>query len=313
MRKILIVNTREKECAIWQYGVNFFQSLRASTNYAPLYLEPAHEVPLREFVQYNDVEAVIYNWHPTQKGWLAGAPFDVGKGVRNITIFHEIEFPTHQYDAVLYSKPCFIERERWHHIPLVIPGWDRWQGEQPLMDFEWCPIIGVSGYGGAHADKMIGRVLDEFKRAAIRLHLPPSFYGDVDGKTARSMAERCQKMVENHGEILLTVCHHWMDQPDLMRWLGQNNLNCYIRDTSTPWTGVSAAMCSALAAQRPMAINRSQCFRHLWDVQPSICVEDRSLKEILHTGIEPLLPIYEANSRERLVGKVEKVLKEVGL
>lgn len=313
MKRILIVNTREKECAIWQYGVNLYEALRLSVNFHFQYLEPAHEGPLRECVASNEIDAVIYNWHPTQKGWLAGAPFDVERSVRNLTIFHEIEFPTESFDAVMYHKPCFIERDRWYHVPLVLPlNFGTWP-TPPMMNLDWCPVIGVSGYGGAHADKMVSRVLDEFKRASIRLHLPPSFYGDVDGKTARATGEKCLKIAENHEEILLTVRYDWMPQPDLLSWLAQNNLNCYIRDTSTPWTGVSAAMCAALSVKRPMAINRCQCFRHLWDLKPSICVEDRSFKDILSTGCEPLFPIYAANGPQKLVERVENVLKEVGL
>jgi hypothetical protein len=37
-------------------------------------------------------------------------------------------------------------------------------------------------------------------------------------------------------------------------------------------------------------------------------VEDRSLKEILATGTKPLEPIYEANSTEKFVARIEEIL-----
>jgi hypothetical protein len=85
-------------------------------------------------------------------------------------------------------------------------------------------------------------------------------------------------------------------------------MNVYLRDTSRPWHGVSAAMCAALVVKRPIATNRNPSFRHLWDCTPSVCVEDRSLKEILATGTKPLEPIYEANSTEKFVARIEEIL-----
>lgn len=44
----------------------------------------------------------------------------------------------------------------------------------------------------------------------------------------------------------------------------------------------------ALAVQNPIAINRSNMYSHILDVEPSICVEDNYLIDIIKNGFTPL-------------------------
>lgn len=311
MKTVLFVNTRHKQCAVHQYGANLCAALNTSEKLAVHYTEPGDAAAIEMMSDTIAADAVLYNWHPTQGGFLKDAPFNVGRPMINLCVFHEIEFPTEKFDAVLYSKTHFIDRERWHHIPLVIPCLDAPPFFSRCRDESWRAVIGVSGYGGANADKVVAQVVEEFESARIRLHLPAAHYGDADGGLARGMAERCQKIAESRKHIALSVLFDWLEQDELLHWLSNNDLNCYLRDTTTPWTGVSAAMCSALAVHRPMAITRSQCFRHLWNCHPSICVENRSLKAIMATGTVPLHPIYEQNSTAKLVVRIETILEGI--
>ena len=315
MKTILIVNTREKECAVWQYGANLFHALVKSTRVNVVYWEPADEKDLMTDVDRVHPDAVLYNWHPSQGGFLKDAPFDVGRRVKNLCVFHELTWPKlKEIDRVLYSAHPQSQMPKtepsgayanWFQIPLLLPIYDP---QKMYVADSTRPIIGVNGYGGAHANMVMAKVMEEFDTAIIRLHLPSAHYGDKDGRYARIFAEKCAVMADARCGIELHVNHEFMEQKDLLDWMSKNDLNLYLRPTDVAWHGVSAAMCAALAVKRAIATNRNPSFRHLWDCQPSICVEDRSLKEILVTGTKPLEPIWEENSTEKFVARMEEIL-----
>ena len=49
----------------------------------------------------------------------------------------------------------------------------------------------------------------------------------------------------------------------------------------------------------------------MWDAQPSICLEDRSLRAILATGTAPLRPFRERWTAAHLVRDYEAILESV--
>lgn len=317
MKTLLIVNTRERACAIHQYGLNLYWVLNQSKNIKPLYVEPRDVLDLKQGVAWMKPDAILYNWHPTQGGFLKDAPFNVDRPVKNLCVFHELDFATEKFDAVLYSAMAthppteIYGQENWYPIPLLIPIPESLPSLAPVrLD---CPVIGVSGFGGAFADQVVERAFKEFEKVIVRLHLPFAIYGDKEGVMAKNMANKCVGLMPIPGTQDVTINHDFFVQDHLLSWMARNDINVFIRPTETPWTGVSASMCAALAAKRPIAISRSQCFRHLWDVNPSILVEDRSLKEILESGTAPLQPVYEANSTAKFVARIEEILGYLGL
>jgi hypothetical protein len=323
MKTILIVNTREKECAVWQYGQNLFHALVSkelfeSSQFHFHYCEPKDDSDLLWVATKVVPDAIIYNWHPNQGGFLKDAPFDVGRVVKNLCVFHEMGWEREEkFDAVLFSAhPTSVgwpdDCKIWHRVPLLLPQADFLPKPDAKHD-PACPWIGVNGYGGAHANLAMEQIVKEFDHANVCLHLPPAHYGDADGRYARIFAEKCRDLAKDKPGILVHARHDWMDQDDLLTMLSLNDLNLYLRPTQVAWHGVSAAMCAALAVKRPMSTNRNPSFRHLWDCQPSVCVEDRSLKEILATGTKPLEPVWEQNSTEKFVARIEEILGELGV
>jgi hypothetical protein len=107
------------------------------------------------------------------------------------------------------------------------------------------------------------------------------------------------------------INHEFMEWDDLVRWLSQNDVNCYMRDVAMNWRGVSSACDAAMCARRPIAINACNAFRHLQDCSPSIQVENRTLKEIIESGLSPLVKKYQDYSPEAVGGQVMKVLESL--
>ena len=106
----------------------------------------------------------------------------------------------------------------------------------------------------------------------------------------------------------MEVCHDFLSTYNLLRWLRQNDLNVYMRDLPPTWRGVSSVLDPALAARRPIAVNLCTAFRHVHNLNPSICAEHNSLPTILENGIRPLEPIYQEYAPHRVRAQVEDVV-----
>lgn len=302
MRNILFCNTVAEQCGVFQYGWHLHQALKGSKEFNYIYVQPGSREQFMIEVTKHQPVAVIYNWHPDQGGWMGGAPFGL---VKEILIYHDWDSRSQKFDAVLFSDPTMKDHNNWYAIPRPLPLWN--PTPAPPVDPR-CPTLGVHGFGGASADWLVTRAMDEFEWAVLRLHLPWAHYGDADGGTARKMADLCRQHASKKPGIELQISHHWMSVPKLMAWLALNDMNVYLRDPAAPWLGVSSALDAALAVRRPLAVNKCQGFRHVHGCVPSICVEDRSLKDILATGIAPLEKLYQENTTERLRASVDEIM-----
>jgi len=74
--------------------------------------------------------------------------------------------------------------------------------------------------------------------------------------------------------------------------------------------GLSSAVDWALAAGKPLAISKSRLFRHLFQCNPSICVEENSLVEILDNGTLPLKKVWNDWTEENLIWDYEEIVSK---
>ena len=88
----------------------------------------------------------------------------------------------------------------------------------------------------------------------------------------------------------------WDDQT-IINMLAQNTINCYFYDYQDG-AGLSSSVDYALAARRPIAVTRSHQMRHLWNLTPSILIENSSIQQIIDQGTAPLEPLYKDYSKE---------------
>ncbi len=145
---------------------------------------------------------------------------------------------------------------------------------------------------------MVRAVQQEFDEATIRLHIPISPFMDPQGKQAVEIADRCRALVVKPG-VELIVTHEFLSQQEMLDFLAQNSLNAFFYAENTG-RGLSSVVDMALAVDRPLALTKSLMFRHLFDARPSIFVEDRSLRDIMASGIEPLLGFKSEWTAENL-------------
>lgn len=306
----LFVNYPEPACGVAQFGRNLWQILKDSNNVRWAYAEPETVGELRSISSMPTPDVVLYNWQSGQGGILNDAPFDWLR-CKQALVYHDNDI-NDRWDAMLFADPTFTPYGKWHVIgrplPTIKNPFHKVVDGRP-HDVPW---IGCNGFIGAWADQVVHRVCSEMEYALIRLNLPFAKYGDSNGDGARAMADRCRSIASGSPGIQLQIRHEFLGPDQLINWLAHNDLNCYIRPPGMNWRGISSAPDFALAAGRPIAINKCNAFRHLHRLSPSICVEDSSLMEIFSNGLSPLVA-FKAKwcDPERIRDEVESVLMKL--
>lgn len=302
----LFINTTEPVCGVHQFGRNLFGVLEPSSVFQWDYCEPQSEDELRMICEVLNPEVCLINWQALIGGFLSRAPFPWMKHAA--LCYHDCELDETKWDAILFADPTMEQHDNWHPIGRPIP---EFRGVASASPHWPRPIIGGHGFLGGWADQIVYRVMQEFETATIHLLLPFSPFVDPGGSVSRSMAERCRMMVANKPVINLQIEHDFYSPDDLISNLADSDLNCYIRPPEMNWRGVSSAPDAALAARKPIAVNKCSAFRHLHHANPSICIEDNSLKTIMANGLNSLLDFYKKWSPEAVRGQCEDVLLRV--
>lgn len=303
--RVIFCNTLEERCGVHQYGRNLYDVIGDSLRYKIYLYEPADERALQLFCRLHQADAVIYNHSPNIGGWMLGAPFK-SYARSHIAVYHDGHIPHEAFDAILFSDPTMPQHANWYPIGRPIPHYEaeEWNPKSLLR-------IGVNGFMGAWAILAVRQILHEFPECVLRLHLPAAAYGDPAGAQADAQLQACKNLAACRPAVDVEVERSFLPREKFLAWLAGNDLNVYVRDLPPQWRGVSSVLDSALAVRRPIAVNLCTAFRHVHNVNPSICIEHNTLRTILENDIAPLKPLYEAWAPAVVRGQVEDVLDHV--
>jgi hypothetical protein len=162
------------------------------------------------------------------------------------------------------------------------------------------PVIGFHGFG--FPDKGIARlaeqVVKEFDQAVIRLHIPFSYFADPYGHHAYARVEEVKQIVSTKPGIEVVATHGMLDTESIIEILGQNTVNCYFYDYNDG-RALSSSLDYAISARRPIAATRSHQMRNVWNLTPTILIEETTLREIINNGVAPLQPLYDQYTKEQ--------------
>jgi hypothetical protein len=309
---VLIISHKERQCGIYQYGLNITEALEHSSRYSFAYAECSSGEEVDQAVAQAHPSVIIYNYYPMTMPWLTSQITRRYK-VPQIGIEHEAtqeeadKATTEMFDFHLCIDPTLIERN-----PIVfsgkrlIPPYD---GSVTAPD-----VLTVGSFGFGFDDKgferLIETVQNEFDRARIVIHMPFNDIVDKEGAVyALATAERCRGVVSKPG-IELVITHDFLSKQQLLDFLAGNTLNAFFYNTDKH-RGISSCIEHALAVRRPLAITKCGMFRHVLSAEPSICIEDSSLAQIIENGIAPLTPFYEEWSTPSFVSDYERILDRV--
>jgi SAM-dependent methyltransferase len=308
---ILIISHKEHQCGVYQYGRNIAEALGKSKTISFVYTECSGSNEYYSIVEKVNPSAIIYNYHPSTLPWLKKKVIRKVK-VPHMDIIHEVtqevadaaddsffNYHVAPDPTLLLKNPIVFKTGR------LVPEY-RNQHEFPKI-----PTIGSFGFGtaGKGFQKLISKVQDEFDEAIIRLHIPFATFGDSDGRAAHFIAKQCKELIVKKG-IELKLSHEFLSQKQLLDFLAQNTLNAFFYDENKG-RGVSSVIDFALAVQRPIAITKSNMFRHIFSTYPSIFVEDSSFEKIIQNGTGPLSLYRREWSEANLIWDYERIIDVV--
>ncbi len=286
--RILFVSHPQKACGIHQFGLDLAEALGCSKRREYIYVECASPGDLMNALERHRPRAVLWNYYPLTMPWVSGT-FVHEIPLPHVGILHEVTQAEADhacpdvFDYYVAPDPSLVTANPIvFKTPRVIPFF-RGEVREPEV-----PVIGSFGFG--FPDKgfpeLAARVREEFPEAVLRLHIPFSEFIDPEGEQARARVEECRKILEGSG-VRLEADHDFLSRGELLAFLAGNSLNAFFYHTHKK-RGISSVPDYALAVDRPLAITRCPMFRHLSPAWEEICVEHRSLREILAAGTAPL-------------------------
>jgi hypothetical protein len=289
-----------------------YDALSRSTRYAIAYAECANEKDLEQAMVRFNPSVALYNYYPATMPWLRAEVTRRYKLVQ-VGVMHEVtqEEADHansdMFDFHLCPDPTLEEHNPLAvKIPRIIPPYENRFPEPDRLR------VGSFGFGIHDKGfvRLIETVQSEFDVADISILMPFNDVVDVAGRGhALETARLCRAAVRKPG-IRLEISHNFVEKSELLDFLARNTVNAFFYDVYKN-RGISSTIEHALAVHRPMAITRAGMFRHVASAEPSICIEDNSLRAIIANGIAPLLPFYEQWTEPKFLARIEEIFDKL--
>ena len=151
-------------------------------------------------------------------------------------------------------------------------------------------------------------VCSELDEAIINLHMPSAHFDRPIEETEKVLFE-CKNALTKSG-VKLNITRDFISEEALLNFLASSDINLFPYD-SHPTRGLSSVIDYALSVDKPIAITKAHMFRHIIGTSPSICIEDRTLLEIMKSGVEPLKIYKDSWSNYQLIKKYEYILEKI--
>jgi hypothetical protein len=285
--RTLFLTWNKENCSVHQYGKSVAAALGA-------FHQPISSLSDAEAaIARHEPEVVIWNWHHGTLGTIVHPTSKRSFSVASVCLLSE--FDPHLivgdfFDVFVMPDPTNEFRHpRFFTCGRAIVAQDNEQ-PHPAM-----PTIGTFGFGvGIKGyQRMIEIVRDCYATATLRLHIPANWAVDPEGMIARQFVAALR--TKAGPEMTIEASHAWLDDDDLLRWLGKNTVNIFPYDP-VAHPGISTSTDWALAARRPIAITNCGLFKHLRHLP--ICLESYTLREIVERGTSPLEHLWSEWSYE---------------
>ena len=338
-KTILFISHRKAQCGVYEFGKSITDVLQLSKKYKFIRTECSSLSELNAAIATHAPSAIIYNYYPSVLPWLAT---HVGRKlwknniasihIPQIGIIHEItqevadtasnykskyvfgnasHLSNSLFDFYVTPDPTLLLRNPFvYKTGRLIP---KYQNKFVLSSR---PTIGSFGFATPLKgfEKIVQIVQQEFDEADIRFNIPAADFGeDKDGAKARALAEKCRALIVKPG-IRLIVTHDFLDAMAMLDFLANNTVNMFLYEhNATSGKGISSAVDNAMAVQRAIVVSDAVMFRHILDVDPSICITKNKLKAIIQNGFAPLEKHYDEWNAENLLWEYERIMDAVFL
>lgn len=315
--EVLYINHKFQKCGVYEFGKAIGACLENSVQYKFQYCECDSWKEFLSVFKHYKPQVVIYNYHPLTLSWIKKK--NVFKKFKlhrlnavHVGTIHEVyqelanTINNSFFNYYIAADPTLITNN-----PIVFTTGRLVAYYQNNFSAPATVTVGSFGFATSNKgfEKIIAKVQEDFNEAIININISYSKYIDANGDAAKKVAQQLQSKVYKPG-ITLNVTHRHLTIKELQEFLAKNSINVFLYEYQEK-RGVSSTIDWALSVRRPIAITKSSMFRHLHNCDPSICVEDNSLKCILNNGIKPLEKYIQQWSPENLLSDYEKIVSKV--
>ena len=257
----LFINCIEAQDSIFESGKMVFECLSGSAKYTLDYIEISPE-NLKVSAGY---DFYFFNYHLITMSWLDTK--SIGKLLPGVKMTMVLEVSPNDpfvlcspddFDVYCVLDPTLnISQENVYAFPRPLEVFK----DQEIYETKAVPVIGSFGFAtsGKGFEHVIDAVNREFEQAVVRLNIPFAAYADGGGKYAAQLGRMCQERAKNGVEVIVT--HDFMTKTELIKWCGQNTINCFLYDRNMP--GLAATTDQAISSGRPLIISKNNTFRHI--------------------------------------------------
>jgi hypothetical protein len=305
-KKVLITNHKDEECGVYQYGKRFASVLidSVSDDYEYFYLEVSNKNEFIENINKILPDIVIHNYLDITMPWFDSECFYLLKN-RNVPqglIVHNIGY-SNAFDFFLHQHPFYPENGINHPIPRPLFKYE--SSERQSRDI---PKINTFGFAFSikKYESIVQLVNDSFEEAEINMHLTISKFFPNHGELEK-IKNDCFSKITKSG-IKLNISSDFKSNNEILDFLDDADLNIFLYQNYNNYNGISSVIDYALSVKRPIAICKSNMFAHLHNINPSICIEDLELKEIIKNGVQPIEHLYLLWGQEKFTESIEKII-----
>lgn len=311
---ILIINHSEKQCGVYQYGKRIGNILERSTKHKFIYCEMNSHSELDDKINQYQPQFIIYNWTGGTMSWVTPETVDIlrKQDIKQFLLVHNKWNYSQFFDGYLHQHPYWEPvDEKNFPIPRPLPFYTK-KVNQKTDD-----ILRIGSFGFGLVNKYfheVCRIVDEQitdQNVDLRLHLTSGTFAGSN-QNISYVKEMCYQNITN-SNISLNITNDFIDEEELLEFLGNNDLNIFFYQDYSDYNGISSVIDYALAVEKPIAINKSSMYSHILNVKPSICVEDSSLQEIIENGFAPLQEKRDSWSHEKFIYTIENIMENFTL
>lgn len=259
---ILFLNQPKAQCGVYEYGYNTYSILSLyKDKHEFVYLECKNAKDYKAYLDNNNIEAVIANYHPCTLGW-----FEKVYNLKPCLLMsHDQVFDFGDLNLIL--DPTFESAGKNYSVPRTLFEFNQ---EVPVKK----DTISTFGFAFEHKGflELLERVSIEYNQATLRIHMPKN---SIVGCRQNRLSLELKRKVKSY--INLEITNDYKSKNDLLKWLAESELNAFLYRGSSS-NGIASCTDWAISVGRPLAITNDKMFRHL---PKELSVDQSSLKQIL--------------------------------
>jgi hypothetical protein len=300
MAKILIINSSDQICGVWQYGNNLHHIVRKSEKHVYDQYSFREKLELESFIHNYDL--LIFNWHEKLFPWLDN-DFIKKFNIPMVFIGGHDCYPSFENQKHIIDANSINElTEKSTPIP------------RPVLEIESKPnperiTIGSCGFNYLSKNfHQISRLVSQsYDDALIRLHIAQHNSGIQIEYILNQIQNELNYL--NKPNINVEVSMNFLSASELVNFLSLNTINVFLYPEMKD-RGLSSVIDQALASKKPFAISDSFMFRHV-SYEPKFLLSQNSLSEIVNFGTNHIRPFWEKYSEKKLIQKMDEIIDKL--